>query len=454
MRKSFVIICAKLIWRIGRVFGHGGTALPGLVAEKLDPHILPKLAKNNFSSGLVLITGSNGKTTVASLLTQLLKAQGYKVIYNKGGSNLSRGLISCMIQNATLTGKISEDMAVFEIDENAFTATALQLNPTDVVITNLFRDQLDRYGEVDMTATKLASTLKHLYSTYLYLNSDDPRVAFLGKKKKRVTYFGVADGPETKLDDQWSADIVTNPTSKGVLRYKKRYYSHLGIYYSSNDEFNRPQPDLAATKLIFNDKTLAFNLQYNHKTVKFTAPYGGFYNTYNVLAALGVVQRFKMPADLAQQVVAKAQPAFGRMEEITYNNQNLKLLLVKNPAGFNQIIETYVLPNVNNPLLICINDNLADGRDVSWLWDVYFEALRQHKGSIVVSGQRAYDMALRLKYANVVNFTIKLDIQDALQDIMKQNKNQKTIYILPTYTAMFQLRQFLAKKTKLAEFWQ
>lgn len=455
MPKSITIVTAKLVFRIGRIFGKGGSALPGLVAERMNPKILSDLVRGNFAGGIIVITGTNGKTTTARLTAAVLEADGRRVLYNRGGSNLMRGLISTLIQNCDSTGHFKADTAVFEVDENAFAAIVAAVKPTQVVVTNLFRDQLDRYGEIDTTAQKLRRALEKSGPSRLHLNSDDPLVASLAAAKQPVSYFGVAQYHETALDDRFSADSMLSPEGEELI-YSQRYYSHIGRYHTKSGRYRRPQPDCEASKIRLDEQSVTMQVKLNHSREQsdITVPLTGFYNVYNVLAAVSVAAELGISLADCGQVLATTSAAFGRFEKISFRNRDLYLLLVKNPVGFNQIIETFLLKRADVPVLIEINDNFADSRDVSWLWDVSFEALAQRKAPIIVSGLRATDMALRLKYANVANITTISNTKRALTKLIELTGKDRPAYIVPTYTAMLELRSYLAKKTGIGEYWQ
>jgi len=454
MPQSITIIAAKIARQLTSLKGNGGTALPGLVAERLDPDILRKLAAGNFRDGITLVTGTNGKTTTALLAANILAADGRQVLHNHGGSNLMRGIIATIIEAADLRGRVAAQTAVFEVDENAFVQIAPVLQPTHIIVTNLFRDQLDRYGELDTTAQKIAAAIAKVEGVTVHLNADDPLVASLSDShSKPVSYFGVGDYQETKLDDLWSADSLTSPVSGAPLEYSRRFYSHIGHYRSSNGDFARPKPQLEASQIRIGDNSLSFRTNHT-KNASITVPIGGFYNVYNVLAAMSLAESLQISPQLIQASLATAQPAFGRTETVQYRGRQLRLLLAKNPVGLNQTIEQYLLADPTAPILFIINDNLADGRDVSWLWDADIEALRHHSGPIIVSGQRAYDMALRLKYANVVNYTTETRIDHALNLAAKKVKPKQTVNIVPTYTAMLAVRTLLVASGSLKEYWR
>lgn len=455
MRTSFTIAIAKIVFWMNRQTGSGGSALPGLVAERLQPDILKSLAKSNFAKGVVIITGTNGKTTTSRMVAEILDAAGVSYIHNKAGSNLSRGIISTFIAEASLSGCIKADLALLEVDEASVPVVAAALKPTVLVVTNLFRDQLDRYGEVDSTAQLLRKALKNFKGT-LCLNADDPLVASLGAThNKQTKYFGVSDYDGQSLEHDTAIDVIKSPLSDTMLRYKKRYFGHVGIYESVDGSYKRPHPDVEIIEMIKeNDAGSQATAKIGGKKLELSLALPGLYNIYNGLAALSVADCLKLDLEAATKTLANVTAAFGRMEKIEYQSRQLFLLLIKNPTGFNQVIATFLKPAKQQPLLIIINDNFADGRDVSWLWDAALEDIAGYEGPIYVSGIRAYDMVLRLNYAGLTNIKVEPDIEGALEAVTNKTEKGSKAYILPTYTAMLAVRKLLVKKTETAEFWQ
>jgi len=245
----FSLLIGKIIFWLNRLTGSGGSALPGLVVEKLNPHFISVVANRNFQRGVILVTGTNGKTTTSKMIAAILEKAGLSYLHNKAGSNLSRGVASALIAASNWRGQIKADIGLFEVDEAAIRDLALILNPRIIVVINLFRDQLDRYGELDKTAQSLAKTFSQIKST-ICLNSDDPLVAGLSLTvdKNQVIFFGVSDYHDQFIDDLQAIDVTHSPKSKAKLIYDKRYFGHLGIYRSANSDFNRPKPQIELTK--------------------------------------------------------------------------------------------------------------------------------------------------------------------------------------------------------------
>lgn len=418
MRFLLAITVARIASAATRLLGRGGgSALPGLVAERLDPAVLAKLAR--FHSGSVVVTGTNGKTSTTHMLAGILRDGGKRVITNSSGSNLTRGIVSALIGQANWRGRVKADWGVFEVDEATMPAACLALTPKVVVVLNLFRDQLDRYGELDTTARLIGGAIAPLEAD-IWLNADDPLVAHLASAVKlgQVRYFGVSDAPVQRLAHDWAADSNRCPKCGEALDYSVNYFSHIGHYSCANGHFERPKPQMEIK----------------------TDAKGGLYNAYNQLAAVAAAGSLGVPAPEAGADLRR--DVFGRQETFGYKGRQLTLLLIKNPTGFNQVIQTF-LTDKPGPMMIAVNDNFADGRDVSWLWDVAFEEIGE--AQFVASGIRAADLALRLKYADRPA-SVQEDLMDGVDRLLEQVPEGGSAYILPTYTAMLELRNRLKLK--------
>ncbi len=453
MRTSLTITLAKLAAWLNRMTGSGGSAFPGLVAEKLQSNILKDLAKHNFSRGIVIITGTNGKTTTSKMVAQVLESADISFIHNRTGSNLSRGIISTLIAESDLRGRIKADLALLEVDEASLSGVMKSLKPTVLVVTNLFRDQLDRYGEVDSTAKLLRKTLQG-FTGQLCLNADDPMVVSLASDHKPI-YFGISNYDRKTLEHDTAIDVVKSPTSNQQLEYKKRYFGHLGIYQTANGDFVRPNPNIEVVKVGKEDQTGSLStIKIAGDELKLKLKLPGLYNIYNALATLSVASCLKLNPVSVVTSLADVTAAFGRVEEVNFEGRRMLLLLIKNPTGFNQIISTFLAQSNTEPILIIINDNFADGRDVSWLWDVAIEDMTGCEGPIFVSGLRAYDMALRLEYAGLTDITVEPDVGKAIKKLADKTKPGQRALILPTYTAMLEARKILIRNSNGEEFWR
>ena len=451
------IALAKLILNLSRLLGGGGgSALPGLVAERIDPAIGHKLA-GRLRDGSIIVTGTNGKTTTVKMLSQILTDAGENLVVNRAGSNLSRGIVSALIEHVGWGGRFRQNRGLFEVDEAAMATVAAMVQPQAILVLNLFRDQLDRYGELDSTAQLLGKGIAAT-TAQLYLNADDPLVASLASyaQPSQVVYFGVDAVPTTKLTHDVTADSNSCPICGRALTYSRSFFGHIGHYRCPEGHFKRPTPTYTASQLELEPQLGRFSLRTkDHDPQPITIHLPGLYNVYNALAAasLSLGIGATAPANAAQSLEA-VEGAFGRVEKLTVKGRNLYLLLVKNPTGFNQIIQTFLLQEKQQNLLICINDNFADGRDVSWLWDVAFEELEPQQHHIAVAGLRASDMALRLKYADMATTDVTPSLKPALNQFIAQLPEGSTGYIIPTYTAMLELRKRLGRMTELQGVWK
>lgn len=440
MPTFLTVAIAKFILNFNRWFGlGGGSALPGLVAENLDPKLLGKLAKR-IPKGSIIITGTNGKTTTSKMAAEILRRSGLEPITNSGGSNLSRGILSTLIEKSTLFGMRGK-IGLFEVDEAAMPAVAAAVKPSVIVVLNLFRDQLDRYGELDRTASMIGTAIAST-TAKVYLNADDPLVASLAKyarKPEKVLYFGVNASKLKKLKSDHTADSIHCPVCGTKLKYDQEFFAHIGHYSCPKRDFKRPKPSVTEVG------------------IKLQLP--GLYNLYNAIGALAVGDALDLDRKQVLPILVNVAAAFGRVEKVTIDGKHLLLLLIKNPTGFNQIIQTFLagdrLPGTGDSrkLLIAINDNFADGRDVSWLWDAGLEELTGKKIEVITSGTRAYDMALRLKYAEVKAEPL-IELDDSVEKLLAKVKPGETAYVLPTYTAMLAIRKMISQRANLEGFWK
>jgi UDP-N-acetylmuramyl tripeptide synthase len=463
MKKTIAITSAKLLKAASKLKKTGATAAPGYLAEKIDPNLLAKLGKLNFPEGVIVVTGTNGKTTTTKIIADLLGTAGVSFINNQAGSNLSRGVISSILASSGISGKTKADVGLFEVDEAYLGQVCSALKPKMVVVTNLFRDQLDRYGELDSLATKFKDTFSKLTCTTLVLNADDPLVASMGMKLKNdlhVEYFGISDVSSfTPLNHDYTADSTVDPFTGESLGYSARFFGHIGIYKTKSGVFKRPKPDFDVTKVKFNAKKLeSIDVSTTTEVISVPVKLAGAYNIYNILPTFAVAKLLHIDKALLLETLRQVSAAFGRSESILVDSVNVHLYLIKNPTGFNQIIQSFVLPNPKDTMLIAINDNLADGRDISWLWDSAIEDFASRTAPVVVTGTRALDMQLRLVYAGYKGKIIyEPDLHTAFVVAKKLSADNKTdLLVLPTYTAMLSLRVKIQDSVggKDKEFWQ
>ena len=420
MSKPYVTLLGKVVRKIAQMRG-GGSALPGLFVEKIDPDFIRRTLAQ-LPEGVVVVSGTNGKTTTTKMVVELLESQGLKVFTNRTGSNFTRGVAAALLGEVDNRGNLDADIAVLELDEAHAVHFIKTVPPRYSLLLNVMRDQLDRFGEIDTTA-KLLARIALATEDAVVLNREDARVAAIAKLlgEQTVSYFGLA--PE--LTDRFPSD--DDMRSQGVL--KKTVV--------------KLPADVLLTKL--SDESAEF--QMGDHTVTTTLELSGIYNAYNAAAALALVRVIVKKETLDEaaliEALAKVTPAFGRGETLTIGGQPLELVLVKNPSGFRLSLASFNPSGVET--MIAINDNYADGRDMSWLWDVEFDSLRE-QGVAEVSGVRAYDMTLRLQYDEVTLSHVEPDLALGLQHFITNAADRpKRIYC--TYTAMLALRRELAKIT-------
>jgi len=441
----------------------GGTSLPGLVAQYTDPQLIRRLAAQA-RHGCVVITGTNGKTTTSGLVAYTLRAAGLRIWRNREGSNLARGIATTLLRRAGASGRLEADgdgAFVLEVDEAAFARIATDLQPRVVVVTNLFRDQLDRYGEVDTVAERWRASLRKLPpTTTLALNADDPAVAALGDNYPGpVFYYGVEQTP-THGDSDTVAQVVdtrTCPRCRAPLNFAPRFYSHIGHWSCPDCGFSRPTPQVRATQVLSAGLDQArFLLETPAGVSEVTVALPGLYNIYNALAAATAGIAMSAPLDAIVSGLGRFTPAFGRAEEIAADGRKIRILLTKNPTGLNEVLRALASDRAagGKRLLMVLNDRAADGEDVSWIWDADFEQLAGATSYLVASGVRAYDLALRLKYAGEPPQYVEPDVAAALTHAMERTPQGETLYIIPTYTAMLAIRAELERRGYTPRYWE
>lgn len=458
LRWIIAILAAKVAGAISRRLQQGGgTALPGLVAEHISPNLLGHLLCQ-VTGGTVFVTGTNGKTTTATLLRNVLVQSGHSVLHNASGSNLTRGVLSMLLANSAWQGELRvapDSIAVLELDEAAIVQALRQHRPTCIVVTNLFRDQLDRYGDVQTIAAGLRAAFGQLdSSTTLLLNGDDPLVASLGEAYAGpVHYFGLDEPALARDEIELAADSHYCPHDATPLQYTTAYYGHLGEYACSSCGWQQPERDGRATKVAlhgFDGAELAISLPGEEFCARLRVP--GLYNAYNALAATTAAWHLDTPPEKISEGLGTTVPAFGRAEAVDIGERRAWLLLVKNPVGANQVLRLLVAEAGDLHVLAILQDRAADGHDVSWIWDVDFESLES--AAATTSGLRAEDMAVRLKYAGLEGVTVIRDIANAFDQAVDALPADGTLFVLATYTGMLELRRVWAERGLVRQFWE
>jgi lipid II isoglutaminyl synthase (glutamine-hydrolysing) len=435
----------------------GGTTLPGDVSRWIDPRILTKLALNLELSSLV-VTGTNGKTTTAALLRHILEAEGRSTVANRAGANLIFGVTAALVERANRRGLLPASTGVFEIDEASLPRLVQEAAPATIIVTNLFRDQLDRYGELETTAAHIRRALTiGMEGTTAVLNGDDPMVAALGDGLPRVVYAGLDDPALLRPELSHSADAKFCPRCGDPFRFEGVYFGHVGRYRCLRGDFARPALDVRALSVVVEGmEGMRVEVADDRERVEVHVPLSGLYNAYNIVLAQAAARAVGIPLRRSGAALASFLPAFGRMERVRVDGTTAMLLLAKNPSGFNEVLRTAIEFGNAHSFLLALNDRIADGQDVSWIWDVDFEQLVPAVEHVVVSGDRAADLRLRLKYAEVPADRIEVvdSWREALHRAARATPAGQTLFILPTYTAMLELRKVLAREGGLQPYWR
>jgi UDP-N-acetylmuramyl tripeptide synthase len=457
IRTLLALWAGKLTITALRLLGRSASSLPGRVARAIDPAILSALARTS-PGGVIAISGTNGKTTTAKLLAGMLAAGARPVVHNRAGANLIQGLTTALLADARLTGALRGHTALLEIDEATMPAACRELRPRVGVVTNFFRDQLDRYGELTTTQAYVARGLAHLADGGVAaLNADDPLCAALGQQVQPL-YYGI----EARVADpgmQESLDIKYCLSCGAPYQYTRRFYGHLGHYHCAACGARRPQPHVYADELVEELDGTRLHIVTPKGDFSAKLPIPGLYNVYNALAAVAGALAAGVELDAIAVGLSSATSGFGRMERIPVGDKHILMALVKNPTGFNSVIRTVLGSQGQKRIVIGINDRYADGTDVSWLWDVDFESLAAHQealGVVVVSGIRAEDMAVRLKYAGIETgrILVERDLATAVRQGLAATASGETLFVLPTYTAMLELREWVQKQGYAKAYWE
>jgi len=443
-----IIIACKIISKAITLFNIGsGSTWPGHIALALNKNFIKEQIENNKKLKVILIAGTNGKTTTAKLTQYLLEKNSIRVFQNEEGANLLNGITSTMIKYSNIFGQLTYEAAIFEVDENSLPLILKEIkHPAAIVILNLFRDQLDRYGEVNTIALKWEQSLSDLdKNTFLFLNGDDPQVYYLSKNlKTKNFFFGIDKSFMKKKDIPHDVDSIYCPKCSSKLVYNAISYSHLGDYYCAKCGL---KPDRIST---FSD-------------LKIKYPLFGKYNIYNINAAMLLVSTvFDIKFEKIEKYIEGFKPAFGRQEIVKFQGRNLIILLSKNPTGFNQSIEALSESSIKNKnALIVLNDRIPDGRDISWIWDVDFENIIEKVNKIYISGDRTFDLAIRFKYISGNLETRKInedlyslgsnifvipDLKNSVKIATDRAAENETLFILATYSGMLDIRKIVNGK--------
>ncbi|HYI23919.1 MAG TPA: MurT ligase domain-containing protein, partial [Thermomicrobiales bacterium] len=405
-RVSAGILAARTVAFASRKAGRGGgTSLPGQVARWFDPAVLTRIAAR-LPEGSIVVAGTNGKTTTSRMIAGILAANDRRVIHNRAGSNLVQGVTTAFVMQSSWTGTPNGTIAVIETDEAAFPEVVRLVQPRLIVLNNLFRDQLDRYGELDTIGKSWGGSLRALPSdTVILYNADDPGLSSVVEGVPgRTVPFGLTECEHTLEALPHAADSRSCPRCGTDLEYRQLYLSHLGNWHCPNCGNARPSLAVCGYEIELNGAdSSTLTVDRGSASARYVVGVPGLYNSYNALAAIAAALELGTPEAPIRTSLATYESAFGRAQRLDLNGRTLTLTLAKNPTGFNEVLRMYTSggQGLTMPVLIAINDNSQDGRDVSWLWDVDFELLAAGDGTLYTTGLRSPDMANRLKYAGV-----------------------------------------------------
>lgn len=461
LRARMAVWMGKALVVAAHAAGRGGTSLPGAVARKVAPDLLRALAAQP-PQGVVAITGTNGKTTTAKMLASICEAAGWDVAHNRAGANLIAGVTTAFIQAADWKGRVDRSVGLLEIDEATMPRACQEMRPKVAVVTNFFRDQLDRFGELEHTVELVARGLAHLApGGRAALNADDPNCARLGAGLRAAPLYYGLQVEATRPGAAGQAGDARHCVQCGSpYEYRVLHFAHLGDYRCPACGHRRPEPQVYIDRLWdVGARGSSFRLVTPEGACEVRLQIPGLYNVYNALAAAAGAVALGLPLPAIRQGLEATTSQFGRMESIAIGDRQVFMALVKNPAGFDSVIQTVLQAGARKNLVIAINDRYADGTDVSWLWDVDFEALAGHQSEVnfvICTGLRAEDMAVRLKYAGLdpAKIVVEKDPERALKQGLRFIQPGDLLYILPTYTAMLEIRGLIARKGHVRKYWE
>ncbi|MDQ3409105.1 MAG: MurT ligase domain-containing protein [Actinomycetota bacterium] len=452
------VAAARAAGALSRRAGRGGTSLPGKLLLRLEPQAIAQLAAR-LPHGNAVISATNGKTTTAAMVAAIMERTGARLVHNRAGANMAGGVAASLLDASEPGGGIAGDLGLFEVDEFWLDRVTGQLRPRALLLANLFRDQLDRYGELETIAERWAEVVRAGGSRTLVLNADDPLVADLGRERAdgagetgadgagETVYFGVEDVGVALPGLSHASDSKHCRRCGTPYAYDTVFLGHLGHYHCPAGDNRRPEPQVAAISVVLKGaRSAQITLRTPAGTIEVALPLPGLYNVYNALGATALSLALGAGLEDVRAGLEAVSPAFGRAETVQVGERPVSVLLVKNPAGANEVLRTLALEAGEHDLLAILNDRTADGRDVSWVWDADFELLADRLRRATCSGTRAAELALRLKYAGVPTERLHVvdDIADGLDAAVAGGEGP--LYVLPTYTALLELRRELVAR--------
>ncbi|HEX4518528.1 MAG TPA: MurT ligase domain-containing protein [Gaiellaceae bacterium] len=447
------VATARSVGALSRLAGRGGgTTLPGKLLLTVDAGAIDRLAAQ-LTNGSVLVSATNGKTTTTAMVAEILAGdpRGGRLAYNHSGANLLSGVAS------TLLASRGAELGLFEVDEAALPEVARRVRPRVVALGNLFRDQLDRYGELELVAERWREAVAELGEAVLVVNADDPLLGELARGHTPTVTYGLDDPRHARISLQHAADSTYCPVCGSPYVYAAAYVGHLGDYRCPNGHVARLPLDIAAREIELRGlEGTDFTLSTPEGRTRVRLALPGLYNVYNATAAAAIARALGASAEAIAAGLKRFTAAFGRFERIEAGDRRLLMLLIKNPAGANEAVRTLLDGSPPRVAVVALNDAIADGRDVSWIWDVDFEPLLQGLEQVVVSGDRAAELALRFAYGGLARERIEVvpDLQTALDRGLELTPPGGELVVLPTYTAMLGLRGIVAGRGLVPEFWE
>jgi UDP-N-acetylmuramyl tripeptide synthase len=442
---------ARLVAGLSRRVGAGaGMTVPGKLLLKLDPGAIDRLAAR-LPAGVAAVSATNGKTTTTAMAAEILRPR-FRLAHNHSGANLVSGVAS------TLLAAANAELGLLEVDEGALPEVLRRVRPRAVCLGNLFRDQLDRYGELELVAERWREAVAHLpEKTVLVVNGDDPRVGSLAQAHGRSVVFGVDDPRVARTALQHAADSKYCVRCGTPYEYLAAYVGHLGDYRCPNCGHARPALDVTARSIELHGlERAAFDLVTSQGTQRVELGLPGLYNVYNALGAATLAQALGSSLEEIAAGLARFSAAFGRFERIPVDGKQLLLLLIKNPAGANEAVRTLVDGGAPRIAVVALNDAIADGRDISWIWDVDFEPLLEGLQTVIATGERAAELALRFKYGGLDESRIVVEpsLEAAVDQGLALTPDAGELVVLPTYTAMLALQRIVAERGLAKPYWE
>lgn len=439
--------------RLGR---GGGTALPGLVAGTVAPDLV-EAAGRLPGLGAVTVTGTNGKTTTTHLIAAIAREAGWEPLTNRTGSNLARGIVTALVDAADGAGGIpraNDRLGLYEVDEAVLPTVFARLRPRVAVFLNLFRDQLDRYGEIDSVAEGWSEMVRAAdWAPALVLNADDPSVALLAEDARgRVVWFGIDDEAAALPGGEHASDARFCRCG-GRLAHERVFMGHVGHWSCPACGRHRARPDVAATRVHLGAEGSDVEVRILEETRTLRVPTAGLYSVTNALAAIAAALALELPSDVSVGAVSASGPAFGRQERFTVTGRQVRIWLAKNPAGLNEIVRALLVGEGRRHLLGMLNDGIQDGQDVSWIYDADLERLAGHVDALVCSGDRAADLALRFEVGGITPSAVVEGTEAALDAALALVPAGGTLDVVATYTAMIDVREAVARRAGAASYW-